>query len=179
MQWNPDRNAGFSTSDPGKLYRPVVQSLIYNYQSVNVEAQLATSSSLLHWTRAMLNVRKRHPVFGLGRFVAAEADNPHVLAFLRVLDEGEVPGEEAETVLCVNNLSHNPQSARIELPGHGGAEVEDVFGGSGFAPVPQDGVLTMTLGSRDFFWLRLKGGATSSGGDGRRAGDDRRGGPTR
>ena len=24
MQWNPDRNAGFSTADPGKLYLPVV-----------------------------------------------------------------------------------------------------------------------------------------------------------
>ena len=27
MQWSPDRNAGFSTADPGKLYLPVVQSL--------------------------------------------------------------------------------------------------------------------------------------------------------
>jgi maltose alpha-D-glucosyltransferase/alpha-amylase len=158
MQWTPDRNAGFSSADPGKLYRPVVQSLIYNYQSVNVEAQLATSSSLLHWTRAMLAVRKQHPVFGLGRFVPVEADNPHVLAFLRVLGEGDVPGEAPETILCVNNLSHTPQSTELELPGFDGARMEDVFGGTGFSAVPQGGLVTLTMGSRDFFWLRLSGG---------------------
>jgi maltose alpha-D-glucosyltransferase/alpha-amylase len=154
MQWTPDRNAGFSTADPGKLYLPAVQSLVYHYAAVNVEAQLATSSSLLHWTRAMLNIRKRHPVFGLGRFVALEADNPHVLAFLRVLGD-EVPGEAAETVLCVNNLSHAPQATRIALPDHAGFRLEDIFGGTGFDPVPADGVLPVTMGSRDFFWLRM------------------------
>ena len=163
MQWNPDRNAGFSTADPGKLYSPVIQSLNYNYQSVNVEAQLATSSSLLHWTRAMLGVRRRHPVFGLGRFVPVEADNPHVLAFLRVLDDGEVPDEAGETVLCVNNLSHAPQATRLALPGLGGGAVEDVFGGSGFPAVEADGSMLITMGSRDFFWLRLTGGTTGGG----------------
>jgi maltose alpha-D-glucosyltransferase/alpha-amylase len=155
MQWTPDRNAGFSTSDPGKLYLPPVQSLVHHYAAVNVEAQLASSSSLLHWTRAMLTVRKRHPVFGLGAFVALEVDNPHVLAFLRVLDDGEVSGEPAETVLCVNNLSHSPQATRIQLPNHPGSTLTDIFGGSGFSPVGQDGVLPVTMGSRDFFWLQL------------------------
>ena len=154
MQWTPDRNAGFSTADPGKLYLPVVQSLANHYAAVNVEAQLATSGSLLHWTRAMLAVRKRHPVFGLGEFVAVEADNPHVLAFLRVLGDG-VDGETPETVLCVNNLSHSPQGTRLSLPGHAGASLTDIFGGTGFFPVPDDGVLPITLGSRDFFWLIL------------------------
>src|SRR6185437_16155546 len=102
MQWTPDRNAGFSTADPGKLYLPVVQSLTYHYSAVNVEAQLATSTSLLHWTRAMLQVRREHPVFGLGDYVPVEAHNPAVLAFLRILGD-DVPGETPETVLCVNN----------------------------------------------------------------------------
>ena len=66
MQWTPDRNAGFSTSDPGKLYLPVVQSLVYNYTLVNVESQLAQSRSLLHWVRNVIHVRKAHPTFGLG-----------------------------------------------------------------------------------------------------------------
>ncbi len=155
MQWTPDRNAGFSAADPGKLYLPVVQSLAYHYGAVNVEAQLATSASLLHWTRAMLAVRRRHPVFGLGTFEAVEADNPHVLAYLRVLDD-DVSGEAPEAVLCVNNLSHSPQGTRLSLPGHAGAAISDIFGGTGFAPVPDDGVLPVTLGSRDFFWLTLE-----------------------
>ncbi|WP_088281969.1 maltose alpha-D-glucosyltransferase [Kineosporia sp. A_224] len=154
MQWTPDRNAGFSTADPGKLYLPVVQSLANHYAAVNVEAQLATSASLLHWTRAMLGVRRRHPVFGLGEFVPVEADNPHVLAFLRVLGD-DVPGEGPETVLCVNNLSGSPQGTRLSLPEHAGSVVTDIFGGTGFEAVPADGVLPVTLGSRDFFWLTL------------------------
>ena len=157
MQWTPDRNAGFSTADPGKLYLPVVQSLVHHYGGVNVEAQLASKSSLLNWTRAMLSVRREHPVFGLGRYVALEADNPRILAFLRVLGP-DVPGEDPETMLCINNLSSTPQATRIQVPGLGGASLADVFGGSGFEPIPQDGSLRITMGSRDFFWLTVSGG---------------------
>jgi maltose alpha-D-glucosyltransferase/alpha-amylase len=157
MQWNPDRNAGFSSADPGKLYLPTIQSLLHHYNSVNVEAQLASRSSLLHWTRGMLAIRKRHPVFGLGRYVSVETDNEAVLAFLRILQDGDESGEEPETVLCVNNLAHTPQAARLRLPSHGGARIVDLFGGAGFPDVPPDGRLTLSLGSRDFFWLRLSG----------------------
>ncbi|WP_425560112.1 maltose alpha-D-glucosyltransferase, partial [Kineococcus glutinatus] len=76
MQWTPDRNAGFSSADPGKLYLPTVQSLVYNYQAVNVEAQLASTSSLLHWVRGILAVRKQHPVFGTGRYVPLTSRHP-------------------------------------------------------------------------------------------------------
>jgi maltose alpha-D-glucosyltransferase/alpha-amylase len=158
MQWTPDRNAGFSTADPGKVYLPLVQSLTYHYAGVNVEQQMATASSLLHWTRNMLAMRRQHPAFGLGRFVPVECDNPHVLAFLRVLGEGEVPDEQPETLLCVNNLSHVAQGTRLELPDHAGAQLSDVFGGTGFPAVSADGRLEMTMGSRDFFWLRVDGG---------------------
>ena len=39
MQWTPDRNAGFSTCDPGRLNLPVIMDPVYGYQAVNVEAQ--------------------------------------------------------------------------------------------------------------------------------------------
>jgi maltose alpha-D-glucosyltransferase / alpha-amylase len=161
MQWNPDRNAGFSSADPGKLYLPTIQSLLHHYNSVNVEAQLASRSSLLHWTRGMLAIRKRHPVFGLGRYINVETDNESVLAFLRVLQDGDESGEAPETVLCVNNLSSTPQAATLRLPGHAGARISDLFGGAGFPSVPADGNLTLSLGSRDFFWLRLSGEVAS------------------
>ena len=32
MQWTPDRNAGFSTANPGRLYLPPNQDAIYGYQ---------------------------------------------------------------------------------------------------------------------------------------------------
>ena len=58
MQWTPDRNAGFSTSDPGRLYLPVNMDSIYGYQVTNVESQTRNGSSLLHWTRRMIQMRK-------------------------------------------------------------------------------------------------------------------------
>lgn len=158
MQWSPDRNAGFSASDPGKLYLPIVSSLVYHYNNVNVEAQMASSSSLLHWVRGMLAVRAQHPVFGLGDFVVAPADNEAVLAYTRTMSTADAQSENARhrRVLCVNNLSSRPQAARIQLPEElAGAEVGDLFGGAGFPDVAEDGTLTLTLGSRDFFWFSL------------------------
>jgi maltose alpha-D-glucosyltransferase/alpha-amylase len=67
-------------------------------------------------------------------------------------------------VLCVNNLSHVPQGTTLDLSGYGNAELRDIFGGEGFPSVPADGQLRMTMGSRDFFWLRV-GSPTRGGGD--------------
>jgi maltose alpha-D-glucosyltransferase/alpha-amylase len=160
MQWTPDRNAGFSSADPGKVYLPTVQSLGYHYGAVNVESQLATSSSLLNWVRGMLQLRRAHPAFGLGEYRAVEADNPAVLAFLRILPADEAAGNPGETILCINNLSRTAQGTRLRLTGLAGAELSDVFGGTGFDAVGPDGRLAITMGSRDFFWLSVSGGGT-------------------
>ena len=163
MQWTPDRNAGFSTADPGKLYLPVIDSLLYNRQAVNVEAQLASNTSLLHWMRGMLSVRRRHPVFGLGDFSGVPCTNEAVLAFTRTdqsIDLSQLrPGDDygAISVLCINNLSSTPQAGRLTLPEEfRGAETWDLFGGTGFPDIDEDGTVTVTLGSRDFFWLGLQ-----------------------
>ncbi len=157
MQWTPDRNAGFSTSDPGKLYLPVVQSLVYHYNGTNVEAALASSSSLLHWIRGMLALRKRHPAFGMGAFVPLEADNDSVLAFLRVLDDDAAheADERPETLLCIANLASTPQATRVQVPQHKGHGTEDVVGGTAFPDIDEDGSAGFTLGSRDFLWMRV------------------------
>ena len=47
MQWSPDRNAGFSTASPHRLYLPLVVEPGYHYENVNVEAQQSNSASLL------------------------------------------------------------------------------------------------------------------------------------
>ena len=83
MQWTPDRNAGFSTCDPGRLYLPLIMDPVYGYQAVNVEAQSNSSTSLLHWNRHMIEIRKRHPAFGLGDFHELGGSNPSVLAYVR------------------------------------------------------------------------------------------------
>ncbi|QRN81835.1 MAG: maltose alpha-D-glucosyltransferase, partial [Nocardiopsis sp. BM-2018] len=101
MQWNSDRNAGFSSGDPARLYLPLILDPVYGYQALNVESQRANPGSLLNWTRRMIQIRKRHPVFGTGEFTELNATNPSVLAFIR--EHGD------DRMLCVNNLSKFPQ----------------------------------------------------------------------
>jgi maltose alpha-D-glucosyltransferase/alpha-amylase len=156
MQWNPDRNAGFSSADPGKLYSPVVQSLVYNFSLVNVESQLAQSRSLLHWIRNVVHVRKAHPAFGLGDLTIVPTNHESALAFVRdYAGSGTVFGDAAEKILCVFSFSHNPVSVTIDATAIAGSTLTDLFGGSQFPTVPEDGQLTLTLGTQDFFWLRV------------------------
>ncbi|MGO4383812.1 maltose alpha-D-glucosyltransferase [Specibacter sp. RAF43] len=161
MQWNPDRNAGFSAADPGKLFLPVIQSLVYHYNHVNVEAQSAHASSLLHWNRQILAVRKAHSAFGLGRYEPVPSSHESVLAFLRVLPVGNEEEEKPESVLCVFNLSQHPSAATLHLPGLAGRGLRDLFGDDIFPGISDDGKITLTMGSYDFFWLRVRSHASN------------------
>ena len=119
MQWTSDRNAGFSKCDPARLYFPVIMDPIYGYQVVNVEAQLSDQSSLLHWTRNMIALRKLFQVFGRGTLTFLNPANRKILAYLRDLDRGD---GTHETILCVANLSRFAQPVSLDLSpfaGHG------------------------------------------------------------
>jgi maltose alpha-D-glucosyltransferase/alpha-amylase len=156
MQWTPDRNAGFSTADPGKVYLPVVQSLVYNYGHINVESQLAQSRSLLHWVRNVIHVRKAHPTFGLGSIKVLRTNHESVLAFVREYEgSGSQFGDAPERILCVFSFAHNPITVQIEASDYAGANTFDLFGGSQFPTVDDDGVLTLTLGTQSFYWLHV------------------------
>ncbi len=161
MQWNPDRNAGFSNADPGKLFLPVVQSLVYHYNHVNVEAQMAHGSSLLQWNKQILRVRKAHSAFGLGRYENVSCSHDSVLAFLRVLPVGNLEDEQPETILCIFNLSQHPSAATVTVPTLARRGLRDIFGGDPFPGIDDDGQLTLTLGSYDFFWLRVRSQASN------------------
>lgn len=147
MQWTPDRNAGFSTADPGQLYLPVVQSLVYHYQSVNVESALAQPASLLHWIHGILQVRSQYPVLGNGTFELRDAEDESILAFTRV--------NTNQALLCVMNMANTARAGHISVPEFAGFTVHDVFGGARFPHIGSDGSYSMTLGARDFFWLEL------------------------
>ncbi|HEY1134948.1 MAG TPA: maltose alpha-D-glucosyltransferase [Nocardioides sp.] len=161
MQWTPDRNAGFSVSNPGKLYLPLVQDPVYGYQSVNVESQLENSSSLLHWTRRLLQVRRGHPAFGLGDFHDLGGSNPSVLSFVR---EHVGADGQRDVVLCVNNLSRFPQPVELDLRRYEGHGLVETLGG---VPFPTIGELPylLTVGAYGFYWFRITPpeGATTGG----------------
>jgi maltose alpha-D-glucosyltransferase/alpha-amylase len=108
----------------------------------------------------MLEVRKRHPVFGLGTFEVCPSENDAILSYVRIHHQESGSSIASDAVLCVNNLSSRPQATTIRLPEEfKGAQLIDLFGGQGFPKVSDDGQLTLTLGSRDFFWLRLETGS--------------------
>jgi maltose alpha-D-glucosyltransferase/alpha-amylase len=156
MQWTPDRNAGFSAADPGKLFLPLVQSLVYNYNFTNVESQLAQSRSLLHWVRNVIHVRKGHPAFGLGELRVLATNHESVLAFVREYQGTETQfGDSAENILCVFSFAHNPISVSIDVTGFEGSTTFDLFGGGQFPAVDPDGTITLTLATQSFYWLHL------------------------
>jgi maltose alpha-D-glucosyltransferase/alpha-amylase len=156
MQWTPDRNGGFSSSDPQRLYLPPVMDPIYGYQSLNVEAQQRHPQSLLHWTRRMIEIRKQHPVFGLGAYDELNSSNPSVLAFVREYDATSSYQEHEATdrVLCVNNLSRFPQPVELDLRRFIGVTPVECMGGVTFPPIGELPYL-LTLPGHGFYWFQL------------------------
>ena len=152
MQWNSDRNAGFSRCDPARLYFPVVMDPIYGYQVINVEAQLSDQSSLLHWTRNMIALRKLFQVFGRGSLRFLNPANRKILAYIRDLDRGD---GSRETVLCVANLSRFAQPVSLDLADYAGYEPVEMLGYVPFPPINET-LYAITLAPYSFLWLELQ-----------------------
>src|SRR5690606_31293866 len=66
MQWNDDRNAGFTRANPQQLYLPVIIDAPYHYASRNVDVEQTRPHSTLWWMRRIINLRQQHPAFGRG-----------------------------------------------------------------------------------------------------------------
>ncbi|HEY5884193.1 MAG TPA: maltose alpha-D-glucosyltransferase [Pyrinomonadaceae bacterium] len=147
MQWTSDRNAGFSQADVARLYFPVIMDSVYGYQAVNVEAQQRYGTSLLNWLREMIQLRKRHPVFGRGALIFLKPENRKVFAFIRTyLDE---------TVLCVFNLSQFAQPVELDLTAYKGFIPTEMLGGADF-PSIGEGLYQLALAPRGFYWFLLR-----------------------
>ncbi|GAB2818208.1 maltose alpha-D-glucosyltransferase [Lentzea nigeriaca] len=151
MQWTPDRNAGFSSCDPGRIYLPVIMDPVYGYQGLNVEAQLNNSSSLLNWTRRMIEVRKQHHAFAEGDFSELGGSNPSVLAYKRLWKR---PDGREDIVLCVNNLSRFPQPVELDLSEHRDYTPLELTGGVKFPAIGELPYL-LTLPGHGFYWFQL------------------------
>ncbi|AKD55773.1 maltose alpha-D-glucosyltransferase [Spirosoma radiotolerans] len=148
MQWSPDRNAGFSSTNPQKLYLPTVLDPEYHYESVNVETQRRNTSSLFWFMKRMINLRKMHKAFGRGDLVFLTVENPKVLAFTRSYED--------ETLLIVINLSKYAQPAEIELKGFKGYVPVEVFSKNAFPPVAETESYFFTLAPHDYQWFALE-----------------------
>jgi maltose alpha-D-glucosyltransferase/alpha-amylase len=147
MQWSPDRNAGFSRTNPQKLYLPVIIDPEYHFEAVNVETQQNNPHSLLWWMKRLIEQRKQFKAFGRGTLEFLRPSNRKVVAFYRRFQE--------ETILVVANLSRFPQHVELDLSAAKGQTPVEMFGRAEFPPVGDQPYL-LTLGSLGFFWLSLE-----------------------
>ena len=146
MQWSPDRNAGFSRTDPARLFLPPIMDAVYGYEAVNVEAQNRSPSSFLNWMKRLISARKLHQAFGRGTLTILYPGNRKVLAYVRELD--------SESVLCVANLSRAPQPVELDLSRFNGRVPIELLGRSAFPPVG-DLPYFITLPAYGFYWFLL------------------------
>ena len=142
-----DRNAGFSRANPAQLYSPVILDAIYGYEAVNVEAQQADSSSILHWMRNMIALRKLFRVFGRGALEFLDPPNRKILAYLR--------RDDTDQVLCVANLSRFPQPVELDLSSLAGMIPVEMLGYTEF-PVIGKEPYRLSLGPYGYLWFELR-----------------------
>ena len=147
MQWNADRNAGFSTATPARLYSPVIMDAVWGYEAINVEAQQGDPSSLLNWMRNMIALRKLFGVFGRGGIEFLDPTNRKVLAYLRTYRD--------EQVLCVANLSRFAQPVDLELSKLEGLLPVEMLGYVEFPTIERQ-PYRLTLAPYSFLWLELQ-----------------------
>ena len=147
MQWNANKNAGFSEANPQKLYLPVIIDPGYRYESINVESQQTNPSSLLWWMKRIINTRKQFKAFGRGDIHFLSPANAKVLAFTRVF--------ENEVILVLANLSRFSQAAEVELPEFEGYVPEEIFSQNKF-PKITDRPYLFTMGPHGYYWFLLE-----------------------
>lgn len=108
VQWNTEKNAGFTTGIPWLEVNP-------DYKEINVESQLTDSGSLLSFYKKMTALRKTQEykdTFVYGSFKPYKEDQENLIAYTRT---------EAKNILVMGNLQS--QSRNVELPG----EVKNVL----------------------------------------------------
>jgi maltose alpha-D-glucosyltransferase/alpha-amylase len=147
MQWTEGTNAGFSTADPDSLYSPLIDDETFGYRQINVEAQRADPGSLLNKMREMIRVRRLSSALSRGEVRFLEPESRGVLAYLRTHGD--------EVVLCVNNLSTEPQIADLDLHEFAGTEPTDLFTRDPL-PLVGDEPYRLSVARYGYRWLRLR-----------------------
>ncbi|WP_010094253.1 glycoside hydrolase family 13 protein [Ornithinibacillus scapharcae] len=99
MQWNTEKNGGFSTGNPWMKVNP-------NYTEINVEAELKDPNSIYHYYKKLIEIRKEHQVFIYGSYHLILENHDKVYAYTRRSGD--------EMALVITNLY--PEETEITLP---------------------------------------------------------------
>ena len=147
MQWSSDRNAGFSRTNPQRLYLPPIIDPEYHFETVNVEAQQNNPYSLLWWTKQLISLRKRFKAFGHGTTHFIVPKNRKTLVFFREYQD--------ELILIIANLSRFPQYVELDLSKYNGFKLIELFSGEYFPPIGELPYF-LTLGPYGYYWFALE-----------------------
>jgi maltose alpha-D-glucosyltransferase/alpha-amylase len=147
MQWSPDRNAGFSSGNPQRLYSPVIIDSEYLFETINVETQQKNPHSLLWWMKRLIALRQHYAALRRGSVELLAPENHKILAFTR--------DHEGQSVLAVANLSRFVQFVELDLSRFAGRRAVELFGQTPF-PVIGKSPYVLTLGPHAFYWFSLE-----------------------
>ncbi|MBR2530473.1 MAG: alpha-glucosidase [Lachnospiraceae bacterium] len=79
VQWNADKNAGFTTGTPWFTVNP-------NYKEINAEAALADPDSVFYYYQKLIRLRHENDIIVYGTFHPLLEDDENVYAYERRLD---------------------------------------------------------------------------------------------
>lgn len=147
MQWSSDKNAGFSRTNPQRLYFPPITDPEYHYETINVEAQQNNPFSLFWFNKQLIALRKRFKAFGNGTTKFLFSENRKVLIFVREFQE--------ECILVITNLCRYSQYVELDLSHYEGCSVVELFGGNAFPKIGQS-PYSFTIGPYGYYWFSLQ-----------------------
>ena len=148
MQWTPDRNGGFSKADFAQVYLPPSMDPVYGFGAKNVESSRRNNASFLQWMRRMIQIRREHPIFGVGGLALLQDSNNAVLAYLRTpASARQLP------IVCVANFSAAAQPVELNLGEYAGLRPVELIGGVEF---PRIGELPYMLTLPPFGFLSFE-----------------------
>ena len=147
MQWNDEKNGGFSKARPSRLRRPVVEGR-FGALAVNVATQRRDPDSLLSWIERLIRRRRETPELGWGTWKVVRTNVPSVLAH-RCDWEGR-------TVVAAHNLGDQPCVVRLQLGDvPEDARSYDLLDERGTHREIEDGSLELKLDEYGYRWLRI------------------------
>ncbi len=146
MQWDAGLNAGFSDAPPELLYTPVITDRNYSYKVLNVAAEEKDPNSLLSKMKHLVQVRKENPILAIGGYEFLAADVNQVLTIHRTLED--------EEMICILNLSEQPQELHLDLSQWKGSKPVDILTDVAL-PAISDGPYSVNLNPLAYHWLKL------------------------
>ncbi len=90
MQWNDEKNAGFTEGAPWIMVNP-------NYPKINAKEQLSRETSVFHYYQKLIRLRKEHEIIVYGNYTLLLPEDPALYVYTRELD--------GEKLLVVCNFS--------------------------------------------------------------------------